>query len=83
MGLQDEKLPDVNITASTFYSIDAGPNKGRLHNPSSWSAKIVDKGQFLEVRCFFGDMFDFIKILMRDYLRTTNIVFLSSCSTTL
>ena len=55
LGLEDGRIADALMTASTFYNYYLAPRNGRLHRRRegrkgpSWSAKRNDRHQWLKV----------------------------------
>ena len=55
LGLEDRRIADPTMTASTYYNFYLGPWNGRLHSRregrrgASWSAKRKDTRQWLKV----------------------------------
>lgn len=49
MGVESGLLYDQQITSSSFYDANLAPHRGRLNGENSWTAKITDQNQYLEV----------------------------------
>ena len=55
LGLEDYRIPDNAMTASTQYDANHGPRRARLNLPlngalkGGWSALILDHNQWLQV----------------------------------
>ena len=55
LGLQDRRLSDNKITASSQWNAFHGPERSRLHThktgtyTGAWSSRVNDKGQWLQV----------------------------------
>ena len=49
LGMEDERIPDSAISASSFVSEDAHPRLVRLNSPSAWVAAHNDPKSWLQV----------------------------------
>lgn len=49
LGLENNKIPDSSITASSRYSYDYRASQGRLYQHRSWRAYINDVEQWFQV----------------------------------
>lgn len=47
--MENGRLADRQITASTYYDERYAPRRARLNGFSAWSSKTLDDFQFLEV----------------------------------
>lgn len=52
--MENNKIPDSSIKASSEYSQGSKASNGRLHNLKAWSARVLDTHQWLEVD--FGNL---------------------------
>lgn len=49
LGVEDKRLRDGAMTASTFYTGSLAPKYGRLYHIYSWSAKAKNRKQWLQI----------------------------------
>lgn len=47
--MENRKIPDSALTASSFYRNGLDPRYARLHSATSWSAGIINGSQWLQV----------------------------------
>ena len=49
LGLEDRRVPDGQLTASTYYNYHLSPWYGRLNGIYSWSVRSNRRGQWFQV----------------------------------
>ena len=49
LGLEDRRVPDGQLTASTYYNYHLSPWYGRLNGLYSWSVRSNRRGQWFQV----------------------------------
>ena len=49
LGMENRKIPDSALTASSFHRNGLDPRFARLHSATSWSARINNSSQRLQV----------------------------------
>ena len=49
LGLEDKRVTDGHLTASTYYNHHLSPWHGRLNHRWSWSVRLRRIGQYLQV----------------------------------
>jgi hypothetical protein len=49
LGVEDKRIRNGAMTASTFYTASLSPKYGRLHHIYSWSVKTNNRNQWLQI----------------------------------
>ena len=49
LGLEDRRIPNGHLTASTYYNVHLSPWNGRLNGIYSWSVRSNRVGQWFQV----------------------------------
>ena len=49
LGMESKAIPDASITASSEWSTDYGPEKGRLNGYTTWVTSTKAVGEWIQV----------------------------------